>query len=51
MCTTEKHETVKSNDAEWKQLLYIGIQRIDGRDVLELRNCRVCHSTLARLVP
>lgn len=52
MCVRD-HALLKSDDTQWSQLKYIGIQhvRIPNQEpyALELRNC-TCESTLARRV-
>lgn len=49
------HEAMKLDDVVWRALQYVGRQ-FTPRDAfgpdehLELRNCGVCHSTLAKVV-
>jgi hypothetical protein len=42
------HAGLKSDDAQWNALQYVGPQEIDELTFLELRNCP-CGSTIARL--
>lgn len=53
-CYTE-HAAIKADHARWSQLELVGRQvtpadETGPREVLELRNCPCCHSTLAVLV-
>lgn len=52
VCTIESHNALKSDDAAWSSLHYVGVQRVRADSTgpayaLELRNCR-CQSTLCR---
>ena len=51
-CSAADHIAIKSDPARWSQLKHIGDQHIAADDAgpaerIELRNCNVCHSTLA----
>lgn len=54
VCPTD-HAALKADAARWSALPHIGTQRTPEDEFgpaedLELRNCNVCHSTLAKLV-
>jgi hypothetical protein len=49
-CSIKSHALIKRSPAAWSRLIYVGIQRFDG-ELLELRNCPHCSSTLAILLP
>lgn len=50
-----QHESLKADERRWNALKFVGhqVQREDAggpREVLELRDCPECHSTLAKLI-
>lgn len=46
-CTTESHEELKRQPERWDELELLGnLETGPGDPVIELRNCRACHSTL-----
>jgi len=47
-CTKDSHEALKV-DGSWDMLDYVGIQEVNHKYSLELRNCK-CGSTLARKI-
>jgi hypothetical protein len=48
VCTVEEHERWKAVPAWWRDQKFVGYQVIDGKPMLDLRNCRICDSTLGR---
>jgi len=44
------HAALKRDPFAWALLPFVGLQRLPGM-LLELRNCRHCHSTVAVEVP
>lgn len=47
-CSREAHEALKADRAEYRRGTYfIGMQDYGEGEVIALRNCRVCNSTLA----
>jgi len=53
MCTHADHEALKTNDARWAALQPPrngGQMELTPGEILELRNCDRCHSTLVREV-
>lgn len=46
-CTIELHEEIKKNPRRWLlETTLIGFQRVNKHKVLEMRNCKLCGSTL-----
>lgn len=51
MCATAFHDALKEDDVEWSALPAIRPwHTAPGEDYLQ-RNCTICNSTLARLMP
>jgi len=50
MCTIQDHNAMRELEDIWQVLDFVGYQMTRGPMALELRNCRLCHSTLARKV-
>lgn len=51
-CTTEQHDSIKSEATTWQALRPLGFQLVRGTPTrpaytLDMRNCPVCGSTLA----
>ena len=50
-CDRAWHELVKNTPALWAKQPLLGFQPQAGGPMLEMRNCRVCGSTMARERP
>lgn len=51
MCSQEAHEELKADDQRWlSETTHIGTQLVNETQVLELRQCNHCTSTLSRRI-
>lgn len=50
MCTVASHEALKTDTVKWyNETVHVG-EHTDEEGVLEVRNCKKCRSTLARMM-
>lgn len=51
LCGRARHAAIKADDVRWgTETTAVGVQRDEDGDVIELRNCTACGSTLGRVV-